>query len=82
MTLINKFDLLQSLVSGVETCNNKRMVSVIKPSIQTPDFFKVSGGCMPYKTSNGKAYARNLLYVSNHPMQIFDKSNKENQYGA
>jgi hypothetical protein len=78
--LIKNPDLLQSLVSGVRTCNNKRMDYVINLSKQTPKSFQVSGGHMPYNTREGKVYARNLLYVLNHPIYSKFRENKESNH--
>ena len=62
MILIKKFNLLDFGLSGVTTHVCRRIDYVINLSKEskTPKFFQVSGGRMPYKTSNGKAYARSL----------------------
>lgn len=78
--LHKNFCLVQSFVSGVRTCNNKRMDYVINLSKQTPKSFQVSGGHMPYNTREGKVYARNLLYVLNHPIYSKFRENKESNH--
>ena len=74
MILIKKFNLLDFGLSGFKTQIESGWLPLINLLLQTPRF-KVSGGRMPYNTSNGKAYARDFRYVLNHP--IFSKKSKK-----